>query len=444
MQSTSQRYSTKNEASNQSETSSNFSLKEIEKVLFWIWVVGQVLLWIRFGDMRVGSDIDGHLAVLNNISIDNLFPDYKTLYYAYHPLPIFWIQKILSYTFGLSLLLAAKTFSQISVVLSFLMCRAALRKLGVISTVKGVLFLYFTFSIPIYHYLGISVNHDVTLVLCTCGMLLEAAKIATSSAAKQKWRSSVSMVLWICIGLLNKYSGALLLSIPFLLWAIPLDQKNRISLVAASIIVGLGIAIVSPYYILRNYVPTGHIFYTTAEDYFVFERTKEFRKLRDANRTNFVLSFFFEMPEYDSQGKVVGWAPPKLLDVWQSYWELVYKNLPSMAAVWIKNIQSYAFALLTLLGTAYLTFSKRHNHFDSLGLICVSFGLIQLLALIAYHYHYPVPFRFSLKALYVPGSAMAIGFLVIKSLDWVPEKFKHYALYGLIIWMPTILMLELM
>lgn len=369
--------------------------------------------------MPFGYDVEGHLYVLSHISMRQPVLPFAENYYALHPPMGFFFAKAFT-VLGVGDLAATQCASFVASIVILLCLRAFVRSLRLLERPEGIFFVYFCCSMPMMVYLSISTNLDV-FILMYASMLL-CACVWCFQGRRMTFLRYASVIGLLVLSYLTKYSGLILSALPFIV-GVSMDSFSRgIKRAAphALVIVCSALLIVAPYYIMRNYVPTGEFLYNPAGNSFFTEAVVGGREWRDHHLFEFFSRLF--LPYFDSGGVV---QEPYLAISWDSFWSGADRAPQSLYAQWIASGYAVVFFFLCCLATVHYFFWRKDTSWQQLGRITLAFSALQVLALVYYAYQYPVlPGYFTVKGIYISSAMLGISFLVA-SLTRVSAKTAY-------------------
>ncbi|MEQ1849902.1 MAG: glycosyltransferase family 39 protein [Candidatus Peribacteraceae bacterium] len=388
-----------------------------EIVLIALWISIQILYEFSFASAPVGYDIKGMIPVIETLSLQQIIPDSSVLYYGYHPPLGFWTIKIIAMLATLTSFAASRFAAWTAMIIAFFLYRAALKNWKLASTPEGLVMLFIPFSLPIAHFLSVAVSLDVFIFLCATGVLYELSRLSVDRS--QYW--SMRLMLWLSAAMLIKYSGILLLALPLLFHVFGM---TRTTITKTLLTICTSVLLVTPFYIGHNVMQKGSLFYNTANDYFMILDTKHARKRRDSDRLSFIASF--ALPTLEKKVDTTRLLPSRLSFLWRQFWRAPETFNPFVKNGYISEILSSLFFLICF-GGMWLSWTKRKEKgaMQRIARISLIFGVVQILALCFFHWQYPHPGSFSLKAVYIAPVLLTIGVLVAQSLSLLLRIKQH-------------------
>lgn len=348
---------------------------------------------------------------------------------SYHPPSSFLLAKALSVTSGLSTIVTSQLVSFVSLLCVFLLLRQILKRIGILHTLFGIIFLYMAASLPVFIRLSVANTYDsIAFFLGALALYLSIDLFWEPDSFSIRKQSDKHKILFLfgtfVLGMLTKYSCLLYLSFPFIVLAVRSDRSQLFRHVKVTVLTCvLAIATVTPFYHQRYYTNTGE-WMPMSMDWILGSSLENMRSSRDLHKVSFTLKmmripfahFLQEMPIKDSLPYEVWfetWKPPR-----------TYKNgiLRSMPNIYVHFfIPIFAIGLLSFLAR----YRKRGTALSDLGWVLGGCTLIFVIALLRFGYEYPYfPWRV-FKAKYAPIVVLWICYMCalgITVIARIPNK----------------------
>lgn len=398
------------------------TLVQLERWLLVIFVGAKAYLLWKYWDQPIGFDWGGHVEMVV-VPIDRLFlgHDLFQFFYSYHPPLAFLLAKV-PYAFGVPVVASVQIVSTLSILLSFLLLRQTLRHLAFLETAEGVALLYLSYAIPVTIYLSRSVNMESILLLCASGVLWCSVHLFVDTPRHAPWYRGLlvaTLVGWLAAGLFTKFTGVLLLPLPFLVaWCLGTDRRPR-CVIAPVIIAVTAVVAVLPYYYLRYYQATG-AWLPSNTNVFDLHAQTEARQRRDAHRQDFFRALV-DLPPFGHRApQFRDMYQPRLLDTWQDFWimdvyladDTQFRLGRSMAKVYLSVLTIFLVAGLT----HFLVFQRPNSPWLQFGWLTLSIFVLFVGALAAYVYANPWGGALANKGIYVIPVIWTLGFLLTEFL----------------------------
>ena len=346
------------------------------------------------------------------------FPGINDCASCYHP-PFSFLSTMMTNWIVGDLVVSSQILSWLSLLLAFLPLRAALKHIGILHTLPGILFLYCTSALPIFIFLSTASTYDSAAYLFSILTLYLSILLFWDPPVqwhfKKRLMHLVFLLFTLVLGLQNKYTGILNIGIPCIVVLIRCRPALLRSCSEIAIIGLLTAILISPIYIRRNYLQEGELFPTYMGMH--FERDLErLRALRDADRFDYIAyimritdrSFLELNTPLDNSFFHTIW-----LQTWKrenNHWEL--HGPKSALSGYISNVYFFLFILPVLLGSTLFAFRRRkqqeplHDFGNILLLLSTLFSLAQL----AFAYVYPLGMQEVIKATYIAPALLWIPF----------------------------------
>jgi len=403
---------------------------KIEHLFLWVFVVSRfVLLWHRWG-MSIGFDNDEHLEMVGMWNWTTPILDIDKTFYAYHP-PLGFLTARAVSMLGFENIVSVQLASFAMSFIAFMFLRMTLRRLGLLWKPGGIAFLYITSSIPLQLFLATSFNLDV--------FILAAASVALYLSMGMHWKDTwfarlspithgATLAVVIGAAMLTKFSGVLLLAIPFAAavftpgWA---RLHRRFATSAA--VAAMAMLMVAPYYYGRYYVKTGEVF-PSNNTLFIRDELEAARDVRDQDPIGYIEKFFLPTTAHAIGYEHRDTAQPRLFDTWKDFW------IPDNWLTWQPNLaemygrpqysqsrsaqfMSYFYIIsmpfVVAAGLVLFLLSWKHNRlWRRFGMVILGFSTLQILSLVYFVFSQPLAWAIPAKGIYVAPSLWGAGFLL--------------------------------
>jgi len=314
---------------------------------------------------------------------------------------------------------ASQVASTLALLIAFFAMRALLLRIGVLYTVSGFWILYGGFSLPLFVFLAVETTYD-SWVLAWFMLVFLCSVVSFWIVAPKTWwkspRYSVGLLLLgstLALGMLNKYSGLIAFSLPFLTIFSRRGLRAVFREISAPLFaITIGVMLASPLYYQRYYKAEGH-WMPTAMDFQLTDRLVYERAKRDAAPVDFVAKMLRVplAPREDEHTPVMdSFVDLTWFHTWKKDSWLGEQPPLSMA---ISQVYSKAFAWLSLSGAAY--FCIRHRQilarFRHFGLILVAVACLYSASALCFAWKYPVWDWRVFKTKYMSAAALCIVYL---------------------------------
>lgn len=417
---------------------------KIEHLFLWAFVVSRfVLLWHRWG-MSIGFDNDEHLEMVDLWHWSTPVLDIDRTFYAYHPPLGFLLARAVS-MLGFERIVSVQITAFIMSFVAFFFLRLVLRRLGLLWKPAGIAFLYITSSIPLQLYLATSLNLDV--------FILAAASTALYLSMGLHWKETwfahikpmshgVSLAVVIAAAMMTKFSGVLLLAVPFAAALFTPDWTRLHKRFCTSAAVALiAVAMVGPYYYSRYYTKTGELF-PSNNTIFIKEEVETARAVRDEDPIGYIEKFFMPTTAHAIGFEHRDTVQPRFFDMWKDFWIpdnwLTWQpNLAEMYGVpqysqsragqFVSYAYIYIMPFLVVPGLALFLLSWKQNRlWRRFGLVILGFSALQVLSLLYFVFSQPLAWAIPAKGIYVAPSLWGAGFLLCMpaAFHWKSPGFQ--------------------
>jgi 4-amino-4-deoxy-L-arabinose transferase-like glycosyltransferase len=265
-------------------------------------------------------------------------------------------------------------------------------------------------------------------VIFAIASILVLLSVSAFARPRQSWARDITIVILMAIvlaaGLLTKFTGLLLFSIPFLALIFFASQRFWQKLWMPAFACAIAFLLVFPYYYARYYREHG-TWLPSNTNHFDAGPQLSARKARDEDRLAFFLSLFSPSPVHEQGIELRDLEHPRLSDTWKDFW---------MKDQWLTDGQQgedsgfapamsrlYIFLMpFLILGGLLLSFTKSSSGpWKQLGRFLFFFSLLLLLALIAYIYKNPWAGSLANKAIYIAPFSWSLGFAVAQYFQFL-------------------------
>ena len=355
---------------------------------------------------------------------------------SYHPPLGFLLQKAV-HALGFSPAVSAQLTSWAAALLTFFLLRLILKRLSVLHTPIGIAFLYLASSIPLQIFLSTSAGLDIFILTTTAATLCISIFLWWSPMVSG-WRRMLllaALSITLAIALLTKFNGVILISIPIFV-ALMANEKKIRSASSAFVLVCIALALVSPYYLLRNYAQEGTLFPNNVH-WLQEGHHAEAIKARDADTWKFFrhllspsLDGFFPRMDRAWEFRHHDVSSPRLADTWKGFWianrNPLWQSRPSIlmsvrylqAAVYLVMIGFFVFI--------WRIFRSISEQWTRLGVILFAYSSLSLVALISYVYNGPYAGYYPTKSVYVASLIWMIAYVIIEACRFLSVPFRKW------------------
>lgn len=383
------------------------SLRTNEQILLWAFLALHfVLLLMHWGEIT-GHDAWEFLGTLNRMSMLGWLPDFRTNLTDYHPPLSFLLARALSVFTG-SPVTGAQLLSSLSFLGAFLLLRSSLKRIEILYTMPGIIFLYTSLSLPVFIYLARAITYDsFQFLLITLTFYLSIRffwQNPIGSQSRKTWLGRTFLLTAVLTaGLFTKYSCLLNFFIPFFVLLIRLRAAPfKTGFMSCCIACSLALLVALPFYYVRYYQTEGSLMPVGME----WERPRDLARARHLRNKQPSL-FALHMLRVPSM--LFGREAPVQDSLWHRLWFDTWKGDP----VWgpqtkISNTLSTLYANFTLLlfflGMMFFLWKKgtAYTSFSDLGWLLFLQSMLSGIALLSFAYQYPLFDWGVFKAEYVP------------------------------------------
>jgi 4-amino-4-deoxy-L-arabinose transferase-like glycosyltransferase len=404
------------------------SWRRLEHLLLAFYLASRVyILWKRWG-VIYGHDAYPHMEMVRRMpwAFDG-FPRVDECFYCFHPPVGFWMAKAWMLT-GMRDSMAIQTVSALTMLLGFFSLRATVSWLGALDRPWGIAFLYFTSSLPMMTYLGSAQNSDsimygwAAVILYACVRLTWSRRRDIEGPSWRTWLGWAGLVALIATAMLSKFSGVLLLCIP-LLAAILAPRRVWLHLRSAIVACVLAVALVFPYYYVRNYQQKA-TFFPTNTTWLRANEVKAAQAKRDENRFKFILAMLTPWAMDPDHEEVFDPKLPRLHDTWRYFWIGSNAIGPSSDSLAVSRHYLVWTPWICLAGLVTLVRRRRRLlMWARAGALFGGVALIEVAALSKLAYDVAFAEWLYVKAVYIAPAAWFLGFLMtlpIMDRWWIP------------------------
>lgn len=388
-----------------------------EPALCMAFVAAKIFLFVVLFGAEIGFDSNHHLEIVEKISLRHWNLPLKEFFYSYHPPAAFLIAKNIM-PLGFTELGAVQVVSFASSLIAFFCLREALRQSKLLADLRAVIFLYLASAMPLQLYLQASVNLDVIILAIASAVLLLSVRLFWGKPKRFFRLQAIALALLLALGMMVKFSGALLFALPVL--AALTGPRNRLKkhLAGACIAGACAAALVGPYYVDRYVSQTGSLFPINLE-WMIGDTIDRAREKFAADPLGFAAialspAPLFDMETIDERDP----AEPRLMEVWMDFWLKQGYGEASRSAFlkFMATVELYLASVFIVVGLwRFLIRREGTAIWRRLGWFMIGFGLIQAAALVSHLLRFPTEMWGMLKAIYIAPAVWAIGFVLAAS-----------------------------
>lgn len=399
-----------------------------EYVLLAITVILKFsLFYKRMGTLR-GDDSFSFIQTVRTYTITGPLPALDTFLTSYHPPMSFLIIKMTELLMGVDEILASQILSYFCLLGSFLLLRSILKKIHMLHTVHGIVFLYLTASVPLFVQLATDSTYDTLVLLLGVATLDLSIKMFWhpeffSLKNNESRKNMLLLFMILTVGLFTKYSCILYFSVPFFVLLIRCNKQQIIkNAVATSLVCILAVGVVAPFYYQHYYVQTGD-WMPMGMDLRIPGAISKIRKNRNTHKIAFTMHMMRVPLTHISDMSTIGDSLPQ--EVWYEIWK-PRRPFYSGSARYMPDIYLYAFIPLFLIGMTIFAvrYRRRGNETSDFGWILTACAAIFLLSLLYFGYSYPYFVWKPFKAKYVPFAVIWITYLCSLGITASFKKFN--------------------
>jgi len=404
-----------------------------ELCFFILLLGGRIWLLFQRFDESIGFDASPHLSHLAAITWSDFDKPLNSGFYAHH-LPLSFLLARTIYVLGFSLASSVQIVAFSGSLLSFFFLRLTLKHLNLLSQPRAIVFLYVTSCLPIQMYLATRINMDILVLTFNTIALYLSVRLFWSSEFRLDTKSTrtaflleaMLLVIVMCLALMTKSSGLLVLIIPIFVALPHLLSLRRIHIFSSAICVScLALLMVLPYYYGRYYVPLGTLVpaqYATRGG-LLEEHSELFdssRIQRDKDRLGFFLNLISPIPaQSDMDPGFRDYETIRFANTWRDVWSGDSVRVPMNDTA--KSVARFYLSLMPwLFLTGLVIFLVRSLELGSLqrlGWVFFFVFLIQIAALVVFSYKNPYAGWRPEKATYIAPALWFLGYIFAQCFD---------------------------
>ena len=367
-----------------------------------IWLAASLVvlrgfvLWRTWGRAQ-GFDAPHWLAVMHATHWFEPLPLPRALIASYHP--------PLSYLLGRSIydifhrdVEASQLLSTLSIVGAFFALRSALRYIGYLGTLPGLILLYGGFSIPLIVWLGIETGYDALVFFWFMLAFAQSTRLFWNPPPDKWWTSprysfgAALLGLTLAAGMLTKFNSLIAMAVPFLFVFVRHGIKSwRRDIGPPLFALSVSVAVIAPLYHHRYVNAAGHR-EPAAMDWQRPIDLAVARAARDTAPLRFIVNML-RVPDrsmLDSQYPVVD-------SFFNSIWLHTWKRdgclgLQRPPSIQVSNLYIVAFPLPLLAGTAWFLLRRRHiaDAWRHVGWVLLAIAAIFCASALTFAWGYPL------------------------------------------------------
>jgi 4-amino-4-deoxy-L-arabinose transferase-like glycosyltransferase len=434
------------------------SWRSSELLLFLCLIAGRVItLYVTFGH-KSGFDSNGHIWEVEHFSFQNLLDmDLNKCFYDYHPPLAFCLASIIRTLFGTHRIEAIQIVACIASTVAFLYFRATLRSLKILETPRAIALLYLSSCMPLQIFLAHGINIDVLILAQTSITIFLSIRLFWCTKCDSQVEQLRRMYLYPCLAivlfsaLLTKFSGVLLLPIPFILYLLSPDRSHERVAVDRIIFritftIFTAIALAFPYYYLRYVIPTNDFF----PNNFVMEYPQFYKEAcdkRDADRWKFFITLFAPTRVHEIKGITAqDYEEVHFTDTWRDFWvKNDFLGKQNALALGIEKVYFYIAPWLVLPGMIMFIAKRRESgYWSRIGWFLCSYSFILIVVLIVNIYRNPYSYWYPAKAIYIAPVTWALGYFIACLVPKAVTERKHAPAVMLAIVIPYVVLNHLL
>jgi len=388
--------------------------------LFLCWLLLSLKGWVFWKEygLTAGFDAGAHLEMLHLINWTDTDVALRASFYSYHP-PLAFLFARSIHLLGFTDVMSVQILALIASVGTFFFLRKTLKYLGLLYTPAALIFLYTACSLPMQIFLLHSVNLDGLMLCLSSIVLFYSIRVFWSEDRKaDTWVDCLAILAALSLGLMVKFSGILLLSIPFTVALLRTsDRKWFPHLIGSGGLALIAVAIVFPYYLTRYYIPEG-TFFPNNQDWLMTTSQQEARRKRDEDPKKFILDLVRPAAVHASEGITKrDYVTPRLSDTWRDFW-MKEEFLGPMNATTKKigSLELKAAAILVMAGLLmYLRRAHRGNMWERFGGVLLIFSFVYFAGFLHYIYSHPFAGWGTTKGIYIAPVSLGIAYLIAQA-----------------------------
>lgn len=391
-------------------------LVSTEYALLCITAILKFSLFYRRLGILYGYDAGEFTRTVQAYDFSGSLPALDAFFTSYHPPVSFFMAKFISILTGSNVIIGSQVLSFFSLLCSFLLLRGILRRIGLLHTVHGIVFLYLSASVPLFVRLATNSTYDSLVFFLGVATLYVSTELfwnpKSFSLRKSECKKNlVLLFLILTIGLLTKYSCVLHLAIPFIVLMVRSKPTHVLQhCVVVSLLCILAIGAVSPFYYHRYYKQTGD-WMPMAMDWKIPKAgLSRIRAVRDKHKLAFTLhTLRMPLTHFTAISPIADSLPQ---EVWFEMWKPI-TPFQSGISKYMPDVYVHAFLPIFAFGffLFFTRYRKRGNAVSDFGWILTVCAGIFLLSLLYFGYSYPIYQWLVFKAKYVPFVVLWITYL---------------------------------
>lgn len=397
-----------------------------EPLLLWLFLSCRAIYFCMTFGREAGFDSGAHLEMVYQLQWTDFVLPIGRYFYSYHPPLGFLLAKFFT-LFGFSAVEGVQILNALASVATVLLVRATLRRCGLLDRTAAVVFLYIFAALPIQLFLASSVNLDVVMAAIAALITYLSVWLFWHGGTDKQTRVTLALAIAVAIavGLLIKFSGLLFAGIPVLV-AVASPRRTLRLAAGAGALAAAGLLLISPYYVSRYYLPTGHFFPTNLEIFAAVEIAQA-RAARDQDGLAFFTKLASPSSFHGAPGQISrDFDTMRLSDAWQDVWVKENHMGPvrtPAAARELGQIERAAASVLAI-GGLFVTILRlrRRDEWERLGLVWLGFAGMQMAAFISYLYSQPVASWSPTKGIYLACSLPILAYALAVLLPEGPGK----------------------
>lgn len=405
-------------------------------LLVLVLVLKAYLLLSQWG-VPQGFDIDHFLTVLDYIRMSPTYPGIRDCYNCYHPPFGFLAATLLSRLTGNGIT-AAELLSTLSIVGIIFSLRHILKHTGLLHSLFGVLFLYFTAGLPLFVFLSWEVSFETVSFLWTVLTLLISVELLWGTPVSHHRGATLTLALTgvLALGMYTKFPGILNFCIPFVVLCVRAQSRSAFRAIPVLLLsCVLAALIASPLYYYRYYQTEGKIFPINMEwtgGKIEMEMMYKRREMRGRNP----LVFFLDIV------RIPSFSPGSIEPDNSSFWDIMWfhtwkrpfrlRDNRNLSPSPLSDIYSYLFLLPVLLGTALFlkNFQKQRTALSDCGMILLIIGLLFCAAQLRIAFLFPAWTWAVMKAKYIAPAVLWVPFTVAYFAQVLSTRWQQKTFHG--------------
>ena len=405
------------------------SLRTNEQILLWAFLALHfVLLLMHWGEIT-GHDAREFLGTLHRMSALGSLPDFRTNLTDYHPPLSFLLARALSVFTG-SPITGAQLLSSLSFLGAFLLLRSSLKRIEILYTMPGIIFLYISLSLPVFIYLARAITYDsFQFLLITLTFYLSIRffwQNPIGSQSRKTWLGRTFLLTAVLTaGLFTKYSCLLNFFIPFFVLLIRLRAAPfKTGFMSCCIACSLALLAAIPFYYVRYYQTEGS-WMPVGMEWKRPEALAQTRSFRDEQRFPFLLHIL-RVPSM-----LFGREAPVQDSLWHHLWFDTWKGDPlwgpqTNASEFLSTFYATTALPLFFLGIAFFLWKKSRTNtaFSDLGWLLLLQSILSCAALLSFAFQYPLFDWGIFKTEYVPVVPLFITYCIAVAVHIATQRLS--------------------